>query len=73
MDLKVGDTVRLKSGGPEMTISESPQSGVVLARWFEGKKLHESGFVREELQKTKMTLAELNKRLELLCTKSKNK
>jgi uncharacterized protein YodC (DUF2158 family) len=55
--LKPGDVVRLKSGGPEMTIEEigdySWGSGRMQARckWFEGKALKESTFELASLLK----------------------
>ncbi len=37
MTLKVGDTVRLKSGGPIMTIDALDAHEQVICTWFEGK------------------------------------
>ena len=35
-ECKVGDVVRLKSGGPAMTVEEGPnEDGKVLCMWFE--------------------------------------
>ena len=34
-DIKVGDVVILKSGGPKMTISSINDAGVARCRWFE--------------------------------------
>jgi uncharacterized protein YodC (DUF2158 family) len=31
---KTGDVVRLKSGGPAMTVSDSAASGLYLCNWF---------------------------------------
>ncbi|MDG4855932.1 MAG: DUF2158 domain-containing protein [Mesorhizobium sp.] len=31
---KTGDIVRLKSGGPEMTVSDGAASGTYLCHWF---------------------------------------
>lgn len=43
---KVGDVVRLKSGGPDMTIGtiEPGQPKFASCRWFDGKKLKQSTF-----------------------------
>lgn len=41
MEIKVGDVVQLKSGGPEMTVDEiEPYNGIPKARcsWFDGPK-----------------------------------
>ena len=46
---KVGDIVRLKSGGPEMTVqivTEDDESSGYHCQWFAGKKL-ESGYFPE--------------------------
>ncbi|MBZ6383081.1 MULTISPECIES: YodC family protein [Sphingomonas] len=40
-EYNVGDCVRLKSGGPEMTIwGKDAGSGELLCQWFEESKLH---------------------------------
>ncbi|RAZ84099.1 DUF2158 domain-containing protein [Mesorhizobium hawassense] len=31
---KTGDVVRLKSGGPQMTVSDGAASGMYLCHWF---------------------------------------
>lgn len=58
MDLKVGDVVRLKSGGPEMTVRSYPYSMMdgkddskAECVWFEEVKLHKSVFNVDELLK----------------------
>jgi uncharacterized protein YodC (DUF2158 family) len=33
---KVGDVVRLKSGGPDMTVTGVAIGGDLICRWFEG-------------------------------------
>ncbi|PAQ05730.1 YodC family protein [Mesorhizobium temperatum] len=33
-NFKTGDVVRLKSGGPNMTVSDAAASGSVLCNWF---------------------------------------
>jgi uncharacterized protein YodC (DUF2158 family) len=35
MDLKIGDIVRLKSGGPNMTIEEIDTDQIVSCVWFQ--------------------------------------
>ncbi|WP_442909830.1 YodC family protein [Hyphomicrobium sp.] len=47
MALKVGDVVILKSGGPEMTVSEEPKrtdADHVWCQWFGGRKLEKGRF-----------------------------
>ena len=58
MDLKVGDVVRLKSGGPEMTVQSYPYPMIdgkdgskAECVWFEEVRLHKSVFKVGELQK----------------------
>lgn len=46
--LKVGDVVRLKSGGPKMTINVAPDnSGIVRAVWFHNFDEDRGGFFAE--------------------------
>lgn len=38
-EFKVGDVVRLKSGGPQMTIHDFLEDGKVECAWFDEKKI----------------------------------
>jgi uncharacterized protein YodC (DUF2158 family) len=59
MEFKVGDVVRLNSGGPEMTVvlvaekkfSHGGIAIVVACTWFEGKRLKEGEFKPETIGK----------------------
>lgn len=48
----IGDIVRLKSGGPEMTIQSTPEgtSKVYNCQWFAGKKLEHGRFPADSLE-----------------------
>lgn len=52
-EIKVGDCVVLKSGGPKMTVKGvgdyAYQKNVVLCVWFDGTKLKEEVFVPESI------------------------
>ena len=54
---KVGDVVRLKSGGPDMTVVKfgslrnNPNLGYVACDWFVGDKLHRDNFYYSTLEK----------------------
>lgn len=43
-EFETGDIVRLKSGGPEMTVSQSATGGRIRCQWFAGKKLEFGDF-----------------------------
>lgn len=51
----VGDIVRLKSGGPEMTVRVAPDTpnGYYDCQWFAGKKLESGRFPGEALEPVK--------------------
>jgi len=44
---KTGDLVKLKSGGPKMTVEEEVSPMNIRCQWFAGKKL-ESGLFRPD-------------------------
>ena len=46
---KVGDTVQLKSGGPEMTVERAFDDHDYRCQWFAGKKLEAGVFPEESL------------------------
>jgi uncharacterized protein YodC (DUF2158 family) len=48
-DINTGDVVRLKSGGPSMTVSESEAGSSVKCAWFVGKEIHFASFGRAAL------------------------
>jgi uncharacterized protein YodC (DUF2158 family) len=49
-NLKPGDVVRLKSGGPRMTIRDAADSGLWLCDWFEGGKHEQDVFTEAQLK-----------------------
>jgi uncharacterized protein YodC (DUF2158 family) len=52
MEFKNGDVVRLRSGGPDMTIKgENLLNGKVLCQWFVGATLKQEYFLIETLEK----------------------
>ncbi|WP_036718355.1 YodC family protein [Paracoccus sphaerophysae] len=51
-DFKVGDLVRLKSGGPLMTYSGDAQFGGALCVWFEGNKKFAEQFDHAIIEKS---------------------
>ncbi|MCW5519407.1 DUF2158 domain-containing protein [Aureitalea sp. L0-47] len=48
-ELKVGDVVVLKAGGPSMTIYQINGNDVG-CKWFDGNELKHGGFVTQELE-----------------------
>jgi uncharacterized protein YodC (DUF2158 family) len=49
--LKKGDVVQLKSGGPKMTIVDIHSDGDIRCKWFEGSKVNEDSFPPYALNK----------------------
>ncbi len=48
---KVGDTVRLKSGGPSMTVAAHEEDiDLIICQWFDGEELKEGQFSPESLE-----------------------
>jgi uncharacterized protein YodC (DUF2158 family) len=52
---KVGDIVKLKSGGPDMTVRVVPGGAVTTytCQWFAGKKLEQGSFPGDSLESMK--------------------
>jgi uncharacterized protein YodC (DUF2158 family) len=56
---RVGETVRLKSGGPEMTVAAigrlnlRTRRTVIACRWFVGSKLERESFYSEAIEHIK--------------------
>lgn len=48
----IGDIVKLKSGGPDMTVRDVPDIGgtVYVCQWFAGKKLEQGSFPGDSLE-----------------------
>ncbi|KAA0573475.1 DUF2158 domain-containing protein [Azospirillum sp. Sh1] len=51
----VGTIVKLKSGGPEMTVRTKTDGGFLYAQWFAGKKLEQGHFPVDSLEEIKPT------------------
>ena len=49
----VGTIVKLKSGGPEMTVQTQEREGYIYAQWFAGKKLEQGRFPVSSLEDVK--------------------
>ena len=51
----VGETVKLKSGGPDMSVRVLPTatSNVYTCQWFAGKKLEQGSFPGDSLERVK--------------------
>ena len=67
MAFKVGDAVRLKAGGAQMTVSklfESPEEReMVQCTWFDKKpREHQAAFVADSLEVAKATTLRLRRR-----------
>lgn len=52
----IGDVVKLKSGGPDMTIRSIPEvyQGIYRCQWFAGKKLEDGAFPYDSLELAKV-------------------
>jgi uncharacterized protein YodC (DUF2158 family) len=50
INIEEGDVVRLKSGGPVMTVN-SVSDGYARCSWFNGDKLERESFVIESLER----------------------
>lgn len=51
----VGTTVKLRSGGPDMTVKSRADKGTLSAQWFAGKKLEQGFFPVASLEEVKPT------------------
>lgn len=49
--LKVGDVVKLKSGGEKMTIESIDEDGDAICVWFEESQVQRGTFISATLQK----------------------
>jgi uncharacterized protein YodC (DUF2158 family) len=52
--IKRGDTVRLKSGGPIMTVGGAEMGGAYECSWFAGSDLKRGTFYAEQLDPVEM-------------------
>jgi len=50
---QIGDTVRLKSGGPLMTYEGAGGLSGVICSWFDGGKLNRQGFTLATLERAR--------------------
>lgn len=53
MTFQLGDVVRLKSGGPPMTIGAIDDRGGILCEWFKDAELKSSYFASHSLELVK--------------------
>jgi len=56
-DFEIGDVVRLRSGGPKMTVHGLVSDGDVVCQWFEGNEVHEESFPKDALKKIELVAA----------------
>ncbi|MBE0422112.1 MAG: YodC family protein [Pseudoalteromonas sp.] len=51
-NFEVGDIVKIKSGGPEMTVRSVPSqhAAYYICQWFAGKKLEQGNFPNDSLE-----------------------
>ena len=49
-DFAIGAIVKLKSGGPDMTVQTPAKDGYLNAQWFAGKKLEQGRFPVSSLE-----------------------
>jgi uncharacterized protein YodC (DUF2158 family) len=50
MEFKAGDTVKLKSGGPVMTVAGKSTIGQIICQWFDKDELKNGRFNAESLE-----------------------
>jgi len=55
-ELKIGDLVKLKSGGPAMTVDNIQENGQIYCRWFVGREAREEYFSPDVLQLVEKSL-----------------
>lgn len=48
-NLKIGDVVKLKSGGPKMTVSGEDEYNNICCDWFSDKSIQHGYFVEAQL------------------------
>lgn len=51
MQIEVGDVVRLKSGGPSMTVMDITPEGEVKCEWFSGDDVSRRVFLQAQLER----------------------
>lgn len=57
IQFKVGEVVKLKSGGPDMTVRSPPDlhRDYYVCQWFAGKKLEQGNFPQDALEAVSQT------------------